>query len=316
MSGVAQLGGYLVAHATWTIDAGTGVDDYYVAVTSKGEVIVYQGTDPASADTWALKGVWRIGAPVGSRCLTKLGGDLLIICQDGVLPLSAALQSSRVNPRVALTDKIQSAISQAVTSYGATFGWEAFYFPGENQLWINVPVGIGSQEQYAMNTITRNWGQYQGWAANTFCLFQDQPYFGGNGVVCKAWDTNADNGANITGTALQSFQHFGAPGNVKRFTMTRPILRTTGSPALSGAINVDFDTTASTASLSFSPVTAATWDSATWDNGIWSGLQVLQSWQGVSGVGYYAAPQLRASANGIEVRWVSTDVVFERGSIL
>jgi hypothetical protein len=316
MSGVAQLGGYLVAHATWTIDAGTGVDDYYVAVTSKGEVIVYQGTDPASADTWALKGVWRIGAPVGSRCLTKLGGDLLIICQDGVLPLSAALQSSRVNPRVALTDKIQSAISQAVTSYGATFGWEAFYFPGENQLWINVPVSVGSQEQYVMNTITRNWGQYQGWAANTFCLFQDQPYFGGNGVVCKAWDTNSDNGVNINGAGLQAFQHFGAPGNVKRFTMIRPILRTTGTPSLGGSMNIDFDTTSNTSSLSFSPVAAATWDSATWDSGIWSGLQVLQSWQGVSGVGYYAAPQLRASANGIEVRWVSTDVVFERGSIL
>lgn len=316
MSAVAQLGGYIVAHATWTIDAGTGVDDYYVAVTNKGEVIVYQGTDPSSASTWALKGVWRIGAPVGSRCLTKLAGDLLIVCQDGVLPLSSALQSSRVNPRVALTDKIQWAVSQAVTSYGSAFGWEVFYFPGENQLWLNVPVAVGSQEQYAMNTITKNWAQYQGWGANCFCLLNDAPYFGGNGAVYKAWDTNSDNGENITGTGLHSFQAYNAPGNSKRFTMTRPILRATGVPAVNGSMNTDFDTTPSTATLSFSPTSASLWDSAQWDSAVWSGFTILQNWQGVSGVGYYAAPQLKVSAAGVDVRWISTDVVFEAGAIL
>jgi len=316
MSAVAQLGGYIVAHATWTIDAGTGVDDYYVAVTSKGEVIVYQGTDPSDAATWALKGVWRIGSPIGSRCLMKLAGDLLIICQDGLLPLSSALQSSRVNPRVALTDKIQSAVSASVTTYGANFGWESFYHPGENQLWLNVPVGVGTQEQYAMNTITKSWAQYQGWGANTFCLFNDEPYFGGDGIVAKAWDTNADNGVNIDAMGLQSFSTYGSPGNSKRFTMTRPILRATGSPAVNGSMNIDFDTTPSTASLTFSPTSAALWDSAVWDSSVWSGFTILQNWQGVSGVGYYAAPQLKASCSGIDLRWVSTDVVFETGAIL
>jgi hypothetical protein len=316
MSAVAQLGGYIVAHATWTIDAGTGVDDYYVAVTSKGEVIVYQGTDPSSANTWALKGVWRIGSPVGARCLMKLAGDLLMICQDGVVPLSSALQSSRVNPRVALTDKIQWAVSEAVTSYGGNFGWELFYHPGQNQLWLNVPNAVGFQEQYAMNTVTKAWGQYQGWAANCFALFNDDAYFGADGVVCKAWDTNADNGDNIVATALQSFSNYGAPGNSKRFSMMRPILRTTGAPAINGSINIDFDTTASTASLTFSPTSAAVWDSAVWDSAVWSGFSILQNWQGVGGVGYYGAPQLKIASSDVDVRWVSTDIVFEKGAIL
>ena len=144
MSAVAQLGGYIVAHATWTIDAGTGIDDFYVCVTSNGEVIVYQGTDPTDSTKWALKGVWQVGAPVGDRCLMKYAGDLLLISQDGLLPLSGALQSSRVNPRVALTDKIQPAVSSAVSEYGSNFGWDIIYYPKQNQLWLNIPTAENS----------------------------------------------------------------------------------------------------------------------------------------------------------------------------
>ena len=38
ISALATKGGYIVAHGTWTIDAGTGVNDHYVIMTSKGQV--------------------------------------------------------------------------------------------------------------------------------------------------------------------------------------------------------------------------------------------------------------------------------------
>lgn len=317
MSAVAQMGGYIVSHATWTIDAGSGMDDHYVAVTSKGEVIVYQGTDPTDATKWALKGVWRVGAPVGTRCLFKFAGDLLIISQDGILPMSSALQSSRVNPKVALTDKIQYAVSSAVTDYGSSFGWQLVYYAQQNQLWLNVPIALGAQEQYAMNTITKNWGQYSGWDANCWEIWQEAPYFGGNGVVCKAWDGHSDNGTDIVSQAIPAFSHFGAPGNLKRFTMMRPILRSSGNPALNGSINIDFDLTLSTSALSFSSLSYGEWDSAVWDVGYWGGdLAILQQWQGVTGNGYYGAPQLNTSSQGVDLRWVSTDIVFEVGAII
>lgn len=318
VSAVAQLGGYIVSHGTWTIDAGTGVDDLYVIVTSQGEVIVYQGTDPSSPSTWALKGVWRLGTPVGKRCLYKYAGDLLMISQDGILPLSSALQSSRVNPKVALTDKIQSAVSQAVTSYGGNFGWELMYFPKENQLWLNVPVDAsGRQEQYVMNTITRNWCNFTGMGAHSLEIFNDQPYYGGDTAVYRAWDGNSDAGANIDGTAVQAFSHFGNPGRVKRFDMIRPIFRSSGNPAISGNINIDFDTDASLAPLSFTASSYGAWDSGLWDSATWGGsLSVSKQWQGVSGVGYYGAPQIRVASKGIDVRWTSTDIVLEVGNVL
>ncbi|HEY6019678.1 MAG TPA: hypothetical protein VIY48_07185, partial [Candidatus Paceibacterota bacterium] len=129
---VFQRGGTLVSIGTWTLDAGYGVDDHMVLITTEGEVAVYHGTDPTSVTTFALAGVYYMGSPIGSRCLHKMGGDLLVISRDGLMPLSKALMSSRVNTKAALTDKIQSAISDAVTSYGASFGWDFLLYPQSN----------------------------------------------------------------------------------------------------------------------------------------------------------------------------------------
>ena len=99
-------GGYLVAMATWTVDGGIGIDDYAAFITSEGEVAVYQGTDPASASTFALRGVYQVGNPIGYRCADKYGGDVVLITRDGLAPLSKAIVTDRFNNRYTLTDKI------------------------------------------------------------------------------------------------------------------------------------------------------------------------------------------------------------------
>lgn len=315
---IAKRGGYLVAMGTWTIDAGYGVDDLAVWVTSEGEVIVYRGTDPTSSSTWALVGIWALGAPIGTRCLMKYAGDMLLISQDGVVPLSGALQSSRLNPKVALTDKIQSAMSEAATSYGSNFGWQLLYYAKANMLLLNVPVQEGGfQEQYVMNTITKSWADFSGWNANCWEIYQEEPYFGGNGFVGKAWDTFADNMTNVNANATQAFNYFESRSQTKRFTMMRTILLTNGSPALNASLAIDFQDISNTSALAFSPPTASLWDSAVWDTATWGGgLSLVKQWKGASGVGRCAAPMLNVASNGIEVHWVSTDLVMERGGIL
>lgn len=318
-SSIAQKGGYLMAMGTWTLDAGQGADDYAVFITSNGEVIVYKGTDPSSANTWALAGVWSVGSPIGRRCFMKYAGDILLLTQDGLLPLASALQSSRLDPRVALTDKIYSAISSSTGLYGSNFGWKLAYFAKANMLILNVPISAGSgQQQYVMNTITKAWCKFTGIEANTWELLNDDLYFGGNGFVGKAWNGYSDNSTNVTGTAKQAFSYFGKHGQLKRFTMARPVLSSNGAPLLNFSINVDFEDVDLTTYDVFTPTTYGLWDSAVWDSAIWGSdvLLNIKQWKGVSGIGYAGASKLKIASMNIETHWASTDIVFESGGIL
>lgn len=314
MSTLAQDGGYIMAGATWTLDAGYGVDDYLAFITSKGEVIVWRLTDPTTPTGISMIGVFQVGSPIGRRCMMKYGGDLLIITQDGVVPMAKSLQSSRLDPRVALSDKIQFAMSAAISSYGSNYGWQLCYFPKENQLYLNVPVQEGqAQQQYVMNTITGSWCNFSGWAANCFEIFNDDIYFGGNGFVGKAWNGLNDNGSNIDGFGLQSFQYYGS-ATEKRCSMIRPHLLTNGSPTIYGNVNADFDLSDTAAQLSFTATSYGVWDTGVWDTAVWgSDLVPLADWQGATGLGFCFAPVLKTSSQGIKVQWVSSDLLFEAG---
>lgn len=318
LSSIARLGGKLVSMASWTIDAGYGVDDNLVFVTDKGEVIVYRGTDPSNASTWALIGVWIVGAPIGDRCLMKYGGDLLVLTLDGLVPLASALQSSRLDPNIALSDKIQGAFAAAAATYGNNFGWCLLYNPKNNALIVNVPVSDSAQEQFVMNNITKAWCKFTGWQAFHFALLDDEPYWGGAGFVAKAWTTGTtgyvDDTSNIQGRVLQAFNYFETRGVKKIFTRARPSIFTNGSPAIKVGISVDFAIADSTAPLSFTPSTVGIWDTGVWDTAIWgSDLEITNNWQGVTGVGYCGAIQLTSTSNKFSIQWASTDVVFQLG---
>ena len=315
---IARMGGHLIAMGTWTIDSGYGADDYAAFITSKGEVIVYRGTDPSNAVSWTLLGVWAIGSPFTTRCMMKFGGDLLVLTYDGIYPLASALQSDRLDPRIAITNKIYTAISNATTNYGSNFGWDMDYYAKANMLIINIPAATGSsQQQYVMNTITKAWTNFTGINANTFAIFNDEPYFGGNGYVGRFWNVFDDNGANIVGNAKQAFNYFGMRGMTKRWTMMRPTLLTNGIPTALVALNVDFQDFDPTGQLSFSGNAAGLWDQAVWDTGLWGAdLNVSNGWQGANGIGYCAAVRLKVAAMGIETHWASTDFVMEGGEVL
>ena len=317
---IARNGGFVQAVGTWTLDAGQGADDYFVVVTNMGEVIVINGTDPTSADTWVLKGVWQMGQTFSRRCFFKWGGDLLLLTQDGIVPLSAALQSSRLDPRVNITDKIYYAVSQAATQYYDNFGWQINYFASENMLIFNVPVTGGTQ-QYVMHTITKSWANFTNLEASCWEVSgKEGMYFGGNGYVAKFYDGFSDAGNNINATAQQAYNYFDARGQLKRFTMLRPIIQSDNAvPTFAIGLNIDFDNNNVNGTLTFNPsnLTTGRWDSATWDEDVWGGgLTTTKYWQGVTGIGYAAAINLTSASQNIEVHWSSTDVVMEKGGVL
>ena len=318
--GIARNGGYLQAMGTWTLDAGQGADDYAVFVTSMGEVIVYNGTDPTSATTWALTGVWQLGQTFNRRCFFKWADDLLLLTQDGLVPLASALQSSRLDPRVNLTDKIYYPISVACTNYFANFGWQINYFASENMLILSIPTNDG-MEQYVMHTITKAWARFTGIQGYCWEVSGDNDmHFGGDGFVATLYTDTSDNGTNISAAVQQAYSYFDSPGQNKRFTMVRPILQSTGGlPAVLCGLSVDFQPIDNLGAISFNPSTqtGSTWDTAKWDTNIWSGgLVTTRIWQGVTGIGFAGSINLTAVAQGIELHWASTDYAMEAGGIL
>ena len=230
--------------------------------------------------------------------------------------MSGGLQSSRVNPKVTISYKILQAISDATSTYVNNFGWQLLQFPSQNMLILNVPVDSMNEQQYVMNTITKSWCKFTGWAANCWELHNNNAYFGGSTYIGLAWNGTTDAGSNIQANALQAFNYFGNRAQTKRWTMMRPVFNATGSPALAASVNVDFDTSDTTATLAFSPQQNALWDTAKWDVDAWAGDQILKNWQGITGVGYCAGPRVKIAASNIGLQWMSTDLVLERGGIL
>lgn len=318
LAGIADKGGYIMSIATWTLDSGEGMDDYFVIVTSEGQALVYKGTDPSSSTTWSLAGVWNLGEPIGRRCLMKFQGEILFISVDGVFPLSQELIASRADPTAALTYKIRSAMSSATALYKTNYGWQLLHYPQANMLLLNVPIAEGStQEQYAMNTITKAWGRFQAVDANCWCIFNEKPYFGGNGIVGEFWQVLDDNGSDIAFDVQQAFSYFGTK-RLKQFKSMRPNLLSNGSPEILMGVNVDFDTTPITGTASFTPTTSPLWDTAVWDSSVWGSDNLLAylDWQTVHGVGTTAAPRMKGQVQGIELRFAASDHLYENGGVI
>ena len=234
------------------------------------------------------------------------------------LPLT--LQSSRLDPRIYLTDKIFFAVSQAATVYYAEFGWQINYFASENMLILNIPTGTG-YEQYVMHTITKSWARFTG--INALCWEvsgNNKIYFGANGFVGEFYSQPSDNGSNIVATAQQAYSYFDTRGQLKRFTLVRPILQTdNGLPTVLCGISTDFDTVPLTNQVAFNPATLdiGVWDVGLWDDTNWGGtLTTTKFWQGVTGTGFAGSININVASQGIEFHWASTDYVMETGGVL
>lgn len=314
LSGEASKGGYLISFATWTRDGGSGVDDFAVFFTSEGEAIVYQGTNPNSATTWAKVGSYSIGRPLGRRCTAQYGADCVVITENGVFPLSALLQSGDAErSKFALSFKIQNAFTEAARLYDTNFGWKVQVYPAQDALLVNVPITEGGEhEQYVMNTITKAWCRFKEWDAEDFGILNGELYMTSGTAVYKAWTGNADNGSNIVFYGKQAFQDFGDP-NPKQCKMFMPLLSVNGSLSYGADVDVDFDDDDITGTVSYTVANAAIWDTSTWDNAFWaSGMDMVKQWSSpAEWTGRWLSGKIKITSNALTVQWVGSTMIYE-----
>lgn len=311
-------GGYLVAMATWTVDGGQGPDDLAVFISSKGQVILYKGTDPTNANAWAMVGVFDMAPPIGRRCFMRFGADVILITSQGALPLSQALPFDPVASRsVALTNRIQNAMLNAAQMYSDNFGWEMISFAQQSLVFMNIPQVQGqTQVQYVMNSITGAWCQFTGWNANCFEIYNESLYFGDNsGNVNLAYTGGLDLITPIPADMKCAFNYFDEPGRLKNANLIRPFIVADGTITPTIQIDVDFGDTSLAAPVTTLTPNGAIWDTSLWDNSIWAtGSAPVINWLSCNALGTALAIRLLVNlAGGGTSGSVSQSSVFDTG---
>lgn len=317
-SAECSKGGFMMAAGNWTRDAGDGEDDVFVAVTSEGQAVVYKGNNPAVAANWAKIGTYFVGKPLGRRCLTQFGSDMLLLTESGVFPLAAALQTAKVDARYALSYKIESAFRDAARTYGTTFGWEMMLHERQSALIVNIPLAEdGTHYQYVMNTVTKAWCKFTMWSAETFGLLSGELYFAIGTTTQKAWTGQIDGANNIEAYGKGAFNYLGSRNRLKKVKLYRPVLSVNGPLSFLSDIDIDFEDHDITGTATYSSTAASLWGTALWGTGLWSGGQlVVKQWTSpAEWQGYCVSPKVKIVTNSVTVQWLSNDVIFEGGAI-
>jgi len=308
-------GGYITKINTWSLDAGTGLDDYFVIFSSEGEVAVYTGTDPASASTWSLQGVFYIGSPTGRGYTCKFGGDLLIINKDGIAQMSKSLMSSRVSTWLQLTDKIQPQLAQDTTTYADNPDWDLLLYPPQNMLMVNIPVSSTVSYQYVMNTISGAWARWTGLPAKCWYFSNDLLYFGANGYVGLAWNTQSDNGNEINADVLPAYQNYGASSQLKFWSLARILVGSSSNFSYGTRMELDFNLSIKDFSTpGVVQLPTAIYGTDKYDQSVYGGqIQVKKVWASVSGMGYWGSLHIKMKTKFADVRLYSYDLTIAAG---
>lgn len=297
-----SLGSYVVGAETWTVDGGEGPRELLVIASSKGQLVIFMGTDPTNAATFSLVGVFKVGNPIGRRPFLRYGSELCILTIEGLIPLSKSEPLSEAGQRsIAFTYNIQPSIIAEAQASKDNFGWEVIQFPLFAITLINIPIAENSQQtQFVMANVGLGWSQFTGWYANCFAIFNDSLYFGGNaGEVNLAYAGYLDNTTPIIADVQHAFNTFELPSSNKHMTMLKPYIISDGTITPTLGVDVDFGNTSPTAPVISSSPTGATWGASLWGVGVWgSGYVTSNNWQSVNALGTFLAVRIKVTYGG------------------
>jgi hypothetical protein len=223
LSGAATKGGKLLYCATWSIDAGDGIDDKLVFGTDLGEIIVFTGSDPASAANWRQEGRYDMSPPMGKNATLSIGGDLLVACVDGILPTSGAITKDRAELELAaITRQIKPMWRDEVLAK-RVYPWTMCKWDEYGGIFVTWPGGTpGNQLCAIVNAATGAWARYTGWDAMCFAKMGSDMFFGTQlGKIMQADRTGLDNGVPYTCTIVGGWEVFQSPSQTITWKQAR-----------------------------------------------------------------------------------------------
>jgi hypothetical protein len=323
LKGVFHLGGSLLFGATWSLDSGSGLDDVAIFVTTEGEIAVYVGDDPSSASTWALKGVYRIGRPLSKNGTFKAGGDLAILTEDGIIPVSEALQKDRAALQsVAITYPIEDAWQAAIANRSSVYPFSVTLWHTQTMLMIGTPSIDGSNKvAFVANSRTGAWCRFTGWDVQCSVVSDDNLYFGSESAeIFQAEVTGADNEVEYSGIWVPKM----AEGNISQKMAVHARFRGRASETYSLGLSAfsDYELGTIDTVAAATEESSSVWGTAIWGTAIWGAGEdktYISDWQSVSSIGTAISPAVKISSNRLtapSLECIALDLVFQEGQIL
>lgn len=321
-------GGDLKGLYNWSYDAGSGMDTLLVGLSSSGDVVIYQGTDPSSVNTFGLKGTWSVGAvPYGRRIATDFGGDLLVMSLLGLIPLSRLVVGQPVMDSLYITEKVSNFVQLAASTNRLLQGWQVLMHPAEGALMLLLPTAEGAPAvPLLMATSNKSWWPYRDLPIYSAQTWQGQLYFGTpDGRLC--WSTgyvdgvtlaNPDDYSPVLFSGLTGFSNLGNAKN-KVVQLIRPTVLAQSTNMLVQATPRYRFNTAEPAPPAGATQTGQdnVWGTATWDASVWGGdyTPIDKIAGGAAGMGRDVAVALRGSSVSRTII-ASIDVLYEEGGLL
>lgn len=325
LAGVFQEGGSLLFGGKWSLDAGDGLDDKCVFVSTEGEVAIFQGSNPGSATDWQKVGVYKITAPVGPNATMQAGGDLLIGAADGIVPISEAVNKDAAALSLsAVTRTIEPEWKRNVPLRSA-LPWEIMKWPTNNLMMVSLPAADDSVPSlcFAANLQTGAWGFITGWDARCMVHFGSSGYFGtSNGTIHQMDVTGSDDGLPYTCTYVGLPDQMKSPGVHKVIQSARAtfLANIAFKPKISASMN--YRVKLPTPPASMANATIDLWDVGLWDVAVWdagSVSDVLTKWVSIGKSGFAISPQIQITFGGNiapRIELVQFDVMYERGGVM
>jgi hypothetical protein len=318
-------GGYLKGCYIWTYDGGAGMDDFLVAISHGGDVVVWQGISPSDT-SFQVKGVWYVGEPPkGRRVANAFGGDLLLLGSIGVIPLSALVDGGRQGEQQYITYKIQDLVRKIFREQGNLFGWGLGAVPKFGGYIITIPLFENVFTQLFLAITTSAWSLITGIPALSWVEFRGTQYFSTyDGRVCEL-----DGSVDTTQVAedeftedpvdwqlLTAFTPIDAPANWKMVQLIRPVFLAEQLPTYNVGVRYDFDVVLPTIVNPSPPLVGAIWDIAEWDEVYWGGQFVTeQPTVGAVGVGRFVAVVI-SGRSSVPTNIVGFNLLYKQGGLL
>lgn len=302
LQGVFKKGGYLVFGGTWSMDAGDGLDDKCVFVTSEGEVAVFQGIDPSDPDNWSKVGVYDITSPMGTKCTIKAGGDLVIASEAGMVPLSVAIDKDPAALSLAAVSRAIAPEWEKEVTQRRTQPWECITIPRLNMAVVSQPVVNDTQDRacFVVNVQSGAWCKYIGWEIVSMVEFGGNGFFGNSsGQIFQMEAGGSDNGLPYTCSYSGQPDHIKAIGRYKSAKMARATFLTS-LPEVNAQLSVsaNYKVAFPSAPSSIANFTADEWDVGLWDVMEWDGGSAIvphRKLRSVAGAGDVFAPQVQVT---------------------